>query len=43
MVLMVVEGFENTLPALVMVSVVVLVSLFATWRYLMGFSYLALE
>jgi hypothetical protein len=37
MVLMTVEGFENTLPPLVMVSGVVLVSLFAAWRYLVGF------
>ncbi len=36
MVMMTVEGSENTLPALVMVSAVVLVSLFATWRYLTG-------
>jgi hypothetical protein len=35
MVLMTAEGFEGTLPPLVMVSVVVLVSLFAAWRYLM--------
>jgi hypothetical protein len=35
MALMTVEGFENTLPPLVMVSVIVLASLFAAWRYLM--------
>ena len=34
MILMAVEGFEDTLPALLMVSGVVLVSLFAAWRYL---------
>jgi hypothetical protein len=38
MVLMTVEGFENTLPPLVMVSGVVMVSLVAAWRYL-GRSY----
>jgi hypothetical protein len=36
MVLMTVGGFENTLPPLVMVSVIVLASLFAAWRYLAG-------
>jgi hypothetical protein len=36
MILMTVEGFENTLPPLVMVSVIVLASLFAVWRYLVG-------
>lgn len=36
MVLMTVEGFENTLPPLVMVSLIVLASLFAAWRYLVG-------
>lgn len=36
MVLMTIEGFENTLLPLVMVSVVVLASLFAAWRYLGG-------
>lgn len=36
MVLMTVEGFESTLPPLVMVSVVVLASLFAAWRYIGG-------
>lgn len=36
MVLMTVEGLGSTLPPLVMVSVIVLVSLFAAWRYLMG-------
>lgn len=34
MVLMTAEGFDNTLPPLVMVSVVVLASLFAAWKYL---------
>lgn len=34
MVLMTAEGFEATLPPLVMVSVVVLASLFAAWRHL---------
>ena len=33
MALMTVEGFENTLPPLVMVAVVVLASLLAAWRY----------
>lgn len=36
MALMTVEGFENTLPPLVTVSVIVLASLFAAWRYLRG-------
>ena len=36
MIMMTVDGFENTLPPLLMVSVVVLASLFAAWRYLMG-------
>jgi hypothetical protein len=36
MILMTIEGFENTLPPLLMVSGVVLASLFAAWRYLMG-------
>lgn len=36
MVLMTVEGFEGTLPPLVMVSVIVLASLFAAWRHLAG-------
>lgn len=35
MALMTVEGFGNTLPPLVMVSVIVLASLFAAWRYLL--------
>lgn len=35
-VLMTVEGFEGTLPPMVMVSLVVLVSLSAAWRYLAG-------
>ena len=38
MALMRVEGFANALPPLVMVSVIVLASLFAAWRYL-GASY----
>ena len=41
MILMTVEGFQNTLPPLVMVSLIVLASLFAAWRYLMSFSGLA--
>lgn len=36
MVLMSVEGFEDTLPPLVMVSAIVLASSFAAWRYLTG-------
>ena len=36
MVLMTLEGFENTLPPLVMVTLIVLASLFAAWRYLVG-------
>jgi hypothetical protein len=36
MILMTVEGAENTLPPLVMVSLIVLASLFAAWRYLMS-------
>lgn len=36
MALMTSEGFEDTLPPLVMVSAVVLVSLFAAWRHLAG-------
>jgi len=36
MILMTVGGFGNTLPPLMMVSVVVLASLFAAWRYLIG-------
>jgi hypothetical protein len=36
MVLMTVEGFEDTLPPLVMVTVIVLASLWAAWRYLAG-------
>jgi hypothetical protein len=36
MVLMTVKGFENTLPPLLMVSVVVLISFFAAWRHLAG-------
>lgn len=36
MVWMTVAGFENTLPPLVMVSVIVLASLFAAWTYLVG-------
>ena len=36
MALMTVEGFGNVLPPLVMVSVIVLASLFAAWQYLMG-------
>ncbi len=35
MTLMTIEGFGNTLPPLVLVSMVVLISLFAAWRYLM--------
>ena len=34
MILMTVEGFTNTLPPLVMVTLIVLASLFAAWRYL---------
>jgi Ca2+/Na+ antiporter len=34
MILMTTEGFEDTLPPLVMVSLIVLASLFAAWRYL---------
>jgi hypothetical protein len=37
MILMTAEGFENTLPPLVMVSLIVLSSLFAAWRYLTSF------
>jgi hypothetical protein len=37
MILMTAEGFENTLPPLVMVSLIVLASLFAAWRYLTSF------
>lgn len=33
-ILMTAEGFEDTLPPMVMVTVIVLVSLFAAWRYL---------
>ena len=36
MVLMTVQGFANTLPPLVMVSLVVLLSGLAAWRYLTG-------
>lgn len=36
MALMTSEGFDGTLPPLVMVSVVVLASLYAAWRYLAG-------
>jgi hypothetical protein len=36
MILMTVEGSESTLPPLLMVSAVVLASLFAAWRYLLG-------
>lgn len=36
MALMTAEGFGNTLPPLVMVSVIVLASLFAGWRYLVN-------
>ena len=36
MVLMTLQGAENTLPPLVMVSLIVLASLFAAWRYLMS-------
>ncbi|MDP3894828.1 hypothetical protein [Nocardioides sp.] len=35
-VLMTVEGFEGTLAPMVMVSLIVLASLFAAWRYLAG-------
>lgn len=38
MILMTVDGFEDTLPPLVMVSVIVLASLVADWRYLAGLS-----
>jgi hypothetical protein len=38
MILMTVDGSENTLPPLVMVSLVVLASLFAAWRHLMSSS-----
>jgi hypothetical protein len=34
MVLMTTEGFEDTLPPLIMVSLIVLASLFAVWRHL---------
>jgi hypothetical protein len=36
MIMMTVDGFANTVPPLVMVSVIVLASLFAAWRYLGG-------
>jgi hypothetical protein len=36
MILMTIEGFENTLPPLVMVSLIALASLWAAWRYLVG-------
>ncbi|TGN65732.1 hypothetical protein EXE59_18550 [Nocardioides eburneiflavus] len=36
MVVMAVGGFDNTLPPLVMVSLVVLLSVLAAWRYLAG-------
>ena len=36
MILMTSEAAENTLPPLVMVSLIVLASLFAAWRYLMS-------
>lgn len=36
MILMTVEGFGNTLAPLVMVSAIVLASLFSVWRYLVG-------
>ena len=39
MILMTAAGFDNTLPPLAMVSIVVLLSAFAAWRYLSG-SYL---
>ena len=38
MILMTMEGFENTLPPLMMVSLIVLASLFAASRYLMPLS-----
>ena len=37
MILMTFEGSESTMPPLVMVSLIVLASLFAAWRYLMSF------
>jgi hypothetical protein len=43
MVLMVVEGYENTLPPLLMMSLVVLASLFAAFRYLVGYHEAARE
>ena len=36
MALMTVDGLGNTLPPLLMISLVVLASLFAAWRYLVG-------
>lgn len=36
MALMTAEGFENTLPPLVMVTLVVILSMLALWRYLTG-------
>jgi len=36
MILMTAEGFKNTLPPLLMVSVIVLASLIAAWRFLRG-------
>lgn len=36
MVLMTVQGSKNTLPSLVMLSAIVLASVFAAWRYLTG-------
>ena len=36
-ILLSVEGFEDTLPPLVMVTLIVLASLFAAWRYLTSF------
>ena len=36
MILMTFEGSESTMPPLVMVSLIVLASLFAAWRYLMS-------
>jgi hypothetical protein len=38
MVVMTVDGFDDTLPPLVMVTLVVLVSLVAAWRYLGGYA-----
>lgn len=34
MILMTVEGFDNTFPPMVMVSVIVIASFYAAWRYL---------